>query len=599
MKKNKNLKMEYSDTYDEYISNYSDNKSHPLKILINLYKGKGKLLFSSVIFTIFQRSPAWVIPIITANIINIATYSTENGTKKIILNLLIAAAFIGQNILTTYIRVHFYANANRSIENTLRSTLVKKLQCLSIMFHKEIQSGRLQSKLMRDVENIYQLLNHIFLTLLFFVLDMIVIITVTSMKSPLVLLFFIFVIPFTVLAVFGFRKKISTGNAEYRKKMEETQGAVSEMLEMIPITRAHGLQETEIGKMSGYFANIKTVGYKLDKLNALFGSASWAMFQLFQVVSLSFTGYLAYKGTIQIGDVVLYQTYFTQLVNELAGILNIYPEICKGFESVNSVGEVLADENIEANHAIVPLRKLEGGVEFKDVFFEYKNNQGKVLNSVSFKVRPGESIAFVGESGSGKSTILNLLIGYMNPSDGNILIDGINKMNLDMKDYRSQIAVVPQNTILFSGTIRDNITYGLKNISDEELDKVIREVGLDEMIEKLPDGLNTLLGEHGDSLSGGQRQRISIARALIRNPKIIIFDEATSALDSSSELKVKQATENMMHKCTTFMVAHRLSTIQNADKIIVLKNGQIIETGNFEELMSLKGEFYNLKILQS
>lgn len=171
-------------------------------------------------------------------------------------------------------------------------------------------------------------------------------------------------------------------------------------------------------------------------------------------------------------------------------------------------------------------------------------------------------------------------------------------VNLDMNEYRKQIAVVPQNTILFSGTIRENITYGLENISDDEIWSVIHEVGLEDLLDKMPDGLDTPLGEHGDRLSGGQKQRISIARALIRKPKIIIFDEATSALDSASEKKVQEATDHMMGKCTTFIVAHRLSTIRKADRIAFIKDGSVAEIGSYEELMAKKGYFYRLKSLQ-
>ena len=171
-------------------------------------------------------------------------------------------------------------------------------------------------------------------------------------------------------------------------------------------------------------------------------------------------------------------------------------------------------------------------------------------------------------------------------------------VNLDMNEYRKQIAVVPQNTILFSGTIRENITYGLENISDDEIWSVIHEVGLEDLLDKMPDGLNTPLGEHGDRLSGGQKQRISIARALIRKPKIIIFDEATSALDSASEKKVQEATDHMMGKCTTFIVAHRLSTIRKADRIAFIKDGSVAEIGSYDELMAKKGDFYRLKSLQ-
>ena len=238
-------------------------------------------------------------------------------------------------------------------------------------------------------------------------------------------------------------------------------------------------------------------------------------------------------------------------------------------------------------------------VEFVNVDFKYPDSEKWILHDVSLKVEAGESIAFVGESGAGKSTILNLLIGFVPPANGKILIDGINMVNLDLNEYRHQIAVVPQNTILFSGTIVDNITYGLGNVPRQEVEEVIREVGLWELVEKLPQGLDTQLGEHGDKLSGGQRQRISIARALIRKPKIVVFDEATSALDSASEKKVQEATSRMMENCTTFLVAHRLSTIRNADRIVAMKEGRIVEVGTYEELMGKKGYFYELKSLQS
>ena len=267
-------------------------------------------------------------------------------------------------------------------------------------------------------------------------------------------------------------------------------------------------------------------------------------------------------------------------------------------ESVRSIGDILEEKQVEPNHSIVPLGDLKGNVRFCNVDFKYPDGERYILKDFNLEVKPGESIAFAGESGTGKSTILNLLIGFLPPTDGKILIDRINMVNLDMNEYRKQIAVVPQNTILFSGTIRENITYGLENISDDEIWSVIHEVGLEDLLDKMPDGLDTPLGEHGDRLSGGQKQRISIARALIRKPKIIIFDEATSALDSASEKKVQEATDHMMGKCTTFIVAHRLSTIRKADRIAFIKDGSVAEIGSYEELMAKKGYFYRLKSLQ-
>lgn len=587
-----------TEMFNEYIKKKGDGKSHPLKIILGLYKGNGCKLLRIACFWLAQHSPVWVIPIVTANIINAATNRPNNGEKLIIINLLIATFFLIQNIFSTYSATKIYCKISRKIESNLRGTLIRKLQQLSIMFHKDIQSGKLQSKIMRDVENIEVLMDQALRTIFFIFLDIVIVMSITFSKSMTVFFFFTATIPVAILTIFFFRKPMKEKNQEYRREIELTQGAVAEMIELIPVTRAHGLQDVEIGRMNERLNNVAERGVRLDLINSIFGSISWVLFQGFQVFCLGFTGYLCFKSKITIGEVVLFQTYFTQMVNQVSSLINMYPQITKGFESVISIGEIIGESNIEHNNSIVPLENLKGMVEFKDVCFRYKENERLILNGFSLKVEPGESIAFVGGSGAGKSTILNLLIGFSTPSEGKILIDKINMVNLDLNEYRSQIAVVPQTTILFSGTIRDNITYGLSNITDEIVNKVIDEVGLGDLVEAMPEGIYTRLGEHGGNLSGGQRQRISIARALIRKPKIIIFDEATSALDSLSEQKVQQATANMMKKCTTFLVAHRLSTIKNANKIVVVEQGNIVEIGSYDQLMQNKGAFYNLKSLQ-
>ena len=222
-----------------------------------------------------------------------------------------------------------------------------------------------------------------------------------------------------------------------------------------------------------------------------------------------------------------------------------------------------------------------------------------MLNGLNLKVNKGETIALVGESGAGKSTILNLVIGFNMPTGGLLTIDGEDITQIDLRSYRKYLAVVPQTSILFSGSIRDNITYGQENVSDEKLRQVIEAANLAELVDSLPNGVDTVVGEHGGTLSGGQRQRISIARALIRNPQVIVLDEATSALDSISEKLIQEAISNLTRERTTFIVAHRLSTIRDADKIAVIADGRCVEYGTFDELMALKGEFYKMKMIQS
>lgn len=581
--------------YEQYIQFFKNSGNKPTKVILNLYKGNVVTLIKACVCLIFQRSPAWVIPVVTANIVNIATNTPKNAGRFMLVQVFIALIFLLQNVGSSYLATRYFSKVNRNIEGSLRNVLIRKLQYLSIMFHKGMQSGRLQSKVMRDVENIYELLNQIFKTLLFFALDFAIIIIICAKKSPLVLLFFVLVVPVAVFLLYRFRKPVSVGNKEYRRKMEETQGAVAQMIEMIPVTRAHGLQEVEIGKMNYYLNGIVKKGYHLDLVNSIFAASNWVTFQVMQLLCLAFTATLALKGKISIGEVILYQTYFTQLVGQFSTLINIYPAICKGFESVRSINDILEDNDLELNNAIIPLGKLKGKVEFRNVFYQYNKDDKMVLNNFNMVVSPGESIALVGESGGGKSTVLNLLIGFMQPTQGRLLIDGINMSNLDMEEYRSQIAVVPQNTILFDGTVKENIVYGMNEVSDEAVLHVIEEVGLEDIINELPQGIHTLLGQHGDKLSGGQKQRISIARALIRKPSIVILDEATSALDNNSELLVQRAMEKVMKTATTFVVAHRLSTIRNVDRILVLKHGEVVESGSYKELMEKQGEFYNME----
>jgi len=261
------------------------------------------------------------------------------------------------------------------------------------------------------------------------------------------------------------------------------------------------------------------------------------------------------------------------------------------------MSEILTSENIEASEEKPKITDLDGSYEFKNVSFKY-DDDSPVLNDLSLKIEKGQTIAFVGESGSGKSTILNLITGFYKATKGAVTVDGKDITEINLRSYRRFISVVPQKTILFSGTVRDNITYGNPHISEEELNFVIKAAQLENVIEKLPFGLETDIGEHGDKLSGGQRQRISIARAIIRNPKVIIFDEATSALDSASEKEIQNAIDYLTADRTTFIVAHRLSTIRNADRIAVIDKGKCVEYGTYDDLMKAKGAFYKLQQLQ-
>lgn len=579
----------------QLLNNFVRYENKSLKILWGLYKGHYLNLIGSALFYIIKHSPVWVLPIATANIVNAATTPTDNSVHLIVINIAVMAVLLIQNIPTNYMHTKLYSQSVRHVEAKLRKAMVCKLQQLSITYHNEMQSGRLQSKIMRDVEQIETLSSQLFINVLNIVLNIVVALTVTLEKSMVVFLFFMCTVPVAVVIRNLFRRRIRNCNTQLRKEVEKTSARVMEMVELVPVTRAHGLEREEIRKMASQINQVADKGYELDMIQTYFASISWVAFQLFQVGCLGFTGYLAYKGTISIGEVVLYQSYFTTIISQVSGFLNLVPIIAKGLESVNSVGDILLAHDVEDYGGKAALETVNGEITFEDVSFKYHNSKEYVLNHLSLQIPAGRTIALVGGSGAGKSTILNLVIGFMKPVSGRILIDGKDMKEINLQSYRSHLAVVPQNTILFSGSIRDNITYGMGDVSEAEVNEAIESANLTQLIAELPQGIDTVINEHGSNLSGGQRQRIAIARALIRNPKIIILDEATSALDSISEKKIQTAISNMVKNRTTIIVAHRLSTIKNADCIMVIKEGNCVESGTYEELIARKGEFYEFQ----
>lgn len=582
-----------------FLENFKRHQSNSFLTLLGLYKGHYSALFLSIVFFVIKHSPVWVFPIVTANIINVATAQSEHATRVIVVNLFIMLIFLAQNVLTNYIHTWLYAKTIRQVEKDLRGALVHKLQQLSISYHQAMQSGRLQSKIMRDVEQIENLSSQIFITILSIALNMIVAFGVVMTKSFTVFLFFILTIPIAAMIIARFRGKIRRHNTAFRKELEETSAKVMEMVELIPVARAHALEKQEMKRMNDQLGKVAVKGLRLDMIQTYFSSISWVVFQVFQVLCLAFTGYLAATGKISVGEVVLYQTYFSSIVAQVSGVITLLPTLSKGLESVDSVGDILLSHDIEDNSHKKKISEVKGEIGFNQVTFTYPDATEPVLENLAFEIKQGETVAFVGGSGAGKTTILNLVIGFLKCQKGEITIDGEALSTLNLRSYREHIAVVPQTAILFTGTIKENITYGMKDVSEERLMAVIQAANLEELIKSLPEGWDTMITEHGSNLSGGQRQRIAIARAFIRDPKILILDEATSALDSISEKKIQEAITRLVKGRTTLVVAHRLSTIRGADKIAVIGNGGLEEVGSYETLMQKQGEFYKLQCLQA
>ncbi len=597
MKRNKQFYENYLPDYSSFFDGARDSEKIVSRLLKSFLKSyKMEFVLSTILFCI-KHCATWIIPIITANVINIATHPESHSVSGLFINGIFLIAVIAQNLLTHVWYSDYTSRALRSIGTGLRNSLIKKLQQLSITFHNELKSGALQSKFIRDIEAIEGFLRQIIMSFIPCIITVLVTVSVTVGKSLIVTLFFVVMIPINVFLIKFFHAKIGQNNRIFRRDVENVSSNITTMLEMIPVTKAHGLENAEIHKMEKSLMNMQKNGLKLDHSQAQFGSSAWVVGTAMSAICLVFTGYLAYIGKISVGDVVLYQTYFNTITANIQSLLNIYPEIAKGTESIKSVSEIMISDRIEDNSNKIWLKYVHGTVEFKNVSYKYPGSNKEVIKNLSFDVEPGDCVAFVGASGSGKSTVMNMIIGFLRATEGEVLIDGKPIEALNLQQYRHFLSVVPQNCILFPGTIRDNIVYGLDNYSEEELQKVIKLSNIDEFINKLPDGINTVVEEHGGNLSGGQKQRISIARAFMRDPKIIIFDEATSALDNISERHIQEAMSELIKGRTTFIVAHRLSTIRDANKIIVMENGKCAEMGTYDELMSKKGRFFELKTL--
>ena len=571
----------------------------PIRTLRYLLKDQRKNVALAVFFFSIKHSPAWLIPVITANMIDIVV--EKKSTVDLAINSAALVFVVAQNFPTNLLYVRFLATAIRETENRLRSALVVRMQQLSIGYYQKTNAGALQTKVVRDVENIEQMLRHMSDGGLAALNGLIGAIVVTSIRVPNFLIFFIVVAPIASITIIRLRKSLNEYNEDFRSQIEKMSSRVNEMTTLLTVTRAHGLERRAVGRMKDSFATVQKAGLRLDRINGRFNAAAWVTFQMANVLCLILSAYFALNGMfgISAGDVVLLTSNFGMLIGSIILLASLAPAISKGFASITSLGEVLESPDLEINQGKKDVEKVDGVIEFSDVAFTYPTNHKPSLKNITFSAKPGQMIALVGPSGSGKSTLINLVIGFLRPSSGSIRVDTLDYKDLDLRTVRKFLSVVPQESVLFDGTIAENISYGLSDVSESDIRTALKDANALEFVEAFDDGIETIVGERGARLSGGQRQRLAIARALIRNPRILILDEATSALDSESERLIQDALSRLMFNRTTFVVAHRLSTIKEADLILVLEDGAIVQTGTHAQLVLESGVYKRLYDAQS
>ncbi|MFG2796662.1 ABC transporter ATP-binding protein [Streptomyces pseudovenezuelae] len=563
---------------------------HPIRTLAYLLRGDRRRLGGAVAVFTVKHSPIWLLPLITASIIDTVVQHQPISRLWTSTGVILFILLVNYPLHLLYVRL-LYGSVRR-MGTTLRSALCTRMQQLSIGYHSRVSAGVLQAKVVRDVETVEQMVQQTAETGLGATTVLIGGLAIIAVRTPEFVPVFLVVVPAAALVVARLRARLRTHNEHFRHEVETLSSRVTEMTRLIPVTRAHGLEGKALRRMDGTLDRLLTSGMRLDLVNGRFGSLSWVVLNVVGVLVLAGAALVSYYNVwgVTPGDVVMLSAFLTTLTNSTTTLAGLAPVITKGLESVRSVGEVLQAPELEDNEGKTRVDSVRGAVEFRGVGHAYDNGRPAVRD-FTLSVTPGETVALVGASGAGKSTVLNLVIGFIRPTSGRLLLDGADMNTLDLRTYRRFLSVVPQESVLFDGTIRDNVAYGMDDADEETVRAALRDANALEFVDRLPQGLDTLVGDRGARLSGGQRQRLAIARALIRDPRVLVLDEATSALDTRSEALVQQALARLLHGRTTFVVAHRLSTVRGADRIVVMGEGRILETGTHEELLRRGGAY--------
>lgn len=481
------------------------------------------------------------------------------------------------------------------IETDMRQDAFEHLQMLSDSYYSNTKVGQIMSRITSDLFDVTEFSHHcpeeFFIAILKGIVSFVIL---SGINLELTLLIFL-MIPIMIISCTWFNLKVKAAFRLQRNQIGELNAQIEDTLLGNRVVRAFANEPVEIekfGKGNQEFMKIKKHTYRYM---AAFQITTRSFDGLMYVLVIVAGGLFMINGRIAPGDLVAYTMYVTTLLTTIRRIIEFAEQFQRGMTGIERFQEIMdVTPDIRDKKGAKPLSDVKGSIEFDHVSFEYADDHTQVLNDICLKIRPGERIALVGPSGGGKTTLCNLLPRFYDTTGGTISIDGRNLKDITLRSLRSNIGVVQQDVYLFSGTVFENILYGRPGASGEDVIRAAKMAGAHEFITELKDGYDTYVGERGVKLSGGQKQRISIARVFLKNPAILILDEATSALDNESEYLVSQSLEKLAEGRTTLTIAHRLTTIQGADRILVLSGNQIVEEGNHKELLEKKGMYYQL-----
>lgn len=548
------------------------------------------LMLSSVMLMAFPFFAGKLLDVASGK--EVPYFNSINTIALVLLGILVVQSIF------SFTRVYTFAIVSEKSLADVRNTVYKKIIWLPITFFDNRRVGELTSRITSDVAILQDTFTTTFAELIRQVLTLTIGIGVIFYFAPKLTVFMLLTFPAIILLALFFGKAIRKFSRQVQDKLAEANVIVEESLQAITVVKAFTNEWFEIERYKKALNSVVDVALRSARFRGLF--ISFVIFALFGgIVAVVWYGAtLVQSGEITIGDLLSFVLYTTFIGGSIAGLGDIYAQIQRSIGASERILEII--DQTDEQEAVSSSLKLRGDIDFKNVNFAYPSRpEYEVLKGLDFSIKAGEKVALVGQSGSGKSTIINLLMRFYPLQQGEIMVDGLAHLSYNLTAYRGNVGIVPQEVILFGGTIQENIAYGKPGASPAEIIEAAQKANAYEFIERFPDGLNTMVGERGVKLSGGQRQRIAIARAILRDPSILILDEATSSLDAESEVLVQEALEKLMEGRTTLIIAHRLSTIRKVDRIFVIREGRLAETGSHTELSQQQNGIYsNLLKLQ-
>ncbi len=549
-------------------------------------------LFCAALTTVCEL----VLPMIVRYITNLGIYDMARLTVPLV--LMLGGLYIVLRIIDS--AANFYMASvghvmGTKIETDMRRDMFDHLQKLPFSYYDNVRAGQIMSRITSDLFDVTEFAHHCPEEFFIAGIKIIVSFTVLSfINLPLTLIIFA-IIPFMIVCASYFNRKMKTAFRESRVQIGELNSQVEDSLLGVRVVKSFANEQLETQKFGQGNRKFLSIKKKMYKYMAGFQTTT-RMYDGIMYIAVVIAGsiFMIY-GQINPADLMAYLLYVTALINSVRKIVEFGEQFQRGMTGIERFLEIMdIVPDIADKEDAVELENVKGHISLKNVGFKYGNKKEYVLNDINLEISPGENIALVGPSGGGKTTLCSLIPRFYDVTSGEILVDGINVKDIKLASLRGNIGVVQQDVYMFAGSVYENIEYGRPGASKEEIIEAAKKAGAHDFVMSLPQGYDTNVGERGVQLSGGQKQRISIARVFLKNPAIIILDEATSALDNESERLVQSSLEELSKGRTTITIAHRLSTVKNASKVVVLTYDGIAETGTFDELLNTKGILYNL-----